>query len=125
MMLQRVKYGESSFSPYDALDCGTMGGARVLGRDDIGMIREGMAADIIGFELKQLPFAGGLHDPVASVVLCGPVNVDMSIINGRLRVMDGSIQGVEIGSLIDRQNELAAEMMEKAMVRTGIDFMEH
>ena len=123
MMLQRVRYGESSFSPYDALDCGTMGGARVLGRDDIGMIREGMAADIIGFELKQLPFAGGLHDPVASVVLCGPVNVDMSIINGRLRVLDGSIRGVEIGSLIDRQNELAAEMMEKATARTGIDFL--
>jgi len=125
MMLQRVRYGESSFSPYDALDCGTMGGARVLGRDDIGMIREGMAADIIGFELKQLPFAGGLHDPVASVVLCGPVNVDMSIINGRLRVMGGRIRGVEVGNLIDRQNELSTEMIGKATARTGIDFMEH
>lgn len=125
MMLQRVKYGENAFSPYEALDCATSGGGKVLGRDDIGVIGEGMAADIIGFDLRQLPFAGGLHDPVASVVMCGPMNVSLSVINGKIRVTGGRIKGIDVMDLIDEQNRLAKGMIERAEERTGIDFMSH
>ncbi len=125
MMLQRVSLGEDAFSPYEAIECGTVGGAKVLGRDDIGSIKEGMAADIVGFPLLRLPFAGGLHDPVASVVLCGPVNVDLSIINGYVRVTDGKIDGLDVEKLIHKQNKLANEMVRRATERTGTGFLSH
>ena len=123
MLLQRVRYGESAFSPYEALACGTVGGARVLGRDDIGVISQGMAADMVGINLRQLPFAGGMHDPVGSVVLCGPVTAELSVVNGRLRVRDGRIPDLDLDALIDEQNELAANMIGTASERTGIDFL--
>ncbi len=123
MMLQRVKYGEDAFTPYEALACATTGGARVLERDDVGIIEEGRGADIIGFRLDQLPFAGGLHDPLASLVLCGPMNVDLNIINGEPQIMDGRFLNLDLRDTIDKQNLLAAEMVEKASERTGIDFM--
>ena len=125
MLLQRVRFGENAFSPYEALNCATSEGGKVLGREDIGMIREGMAADIIGFDLRQLPFAGGLHDPVASVVLCGPMKVDLSVINGNIRVSGGRIEGIDMIKLIDDQNRLAGEMIGRAGDRTGIDFMKY
>lgn len=125
MLLQRVRYGEEAFSPYHALDCATRGGARVLGRDDIGTIEVGMAADIIGYRLDQLPLAGGLHDPVAGVVMCGPLNVDISIINGKQIISDGEILGLDVLGLINEQNRLAEEMMSNATKRTGIDFLTH
>ena len=125
MMLQRVSKGEDAFSPYEAIECGTVGGAKVLGRDDIGLMREGMAADIVGFPLMSLPFAGGLHDPVASVVLCGPVNVDLSIINGSIRIFEGNIEGLDMEELIYQQNRLASDMVNKAVKRTGTSFLSH
>jgi len=125
MMLQRVSKGENAFSPYEAIECGTLGGAKVLGRDDTGAIKEGMAADIVGFPFTRLPFAGGLHDPVASVVLCGPVNVEMSIINGSIRVFDGKIEGLDVPKLIDQQNRLSGEMVRAAMEKTGTGFLSH
>ncbi|MDP6156896.1 MAG: 8-oxoguanine deaminase [Candidatus Thermoplasmatota archaeon] len=125
MLLQRVSQGEDAFSPYEAIECGTIGGAKVLGRKDIGEMREGMAADIVGFSLKRLPFAGGLHDPVASVVLCGPVNVDISIINGNIRILDGNIVGLNMEELINHQNRLAKEMVTTAMERTGTEYLSH
>ena len=46
LMLQRLRYGPSAVTPYDALRWGTQGSARCLGRDDIGAIAAGMQADL-------------------------------------------------------------------------------
>ena len=46
----------------------TRGSAAVLGRDDIGMLAPGMAADFVGFRIDTLAFAGGdVHDPLAAL----------------------------------------------------------
>ena len=55
--------------------------------------RPGMAADLIAVNLNKLAFAGGLHDPVAALVLCGSGQVDWSIVNGRIRVERGNWSG--------------------------------
>jgi cytosine/adenosine deaminase-related metal-dependent hydrolase len=95
----------------DVLRLATRGGAAVLGRDDIGMLAPGMAADIIGYRLDTLGFAGGaIHDPLAALVFCNPPQVDLSIINGRVRVQDGRLLDVELGTVIARHNAIAAAL---------------
>ena len=91
----------------DVLEMATLGGAQVLGREDIGSLEPGKAADFIAFDLTQLEFAGALHDPVAALVFCTPSRVDLSVINGRIVVQDGQLTTVEIEPVIERHNQLA------------------
>ena len=73
----------------DVLEIGTRGGAEVLGRDDIGHLAPGMCADFLSLDLNTIEFAGGLHDPVASVVFCAPQRAKTTVINGQVVVEDG------------------------------------
>lgn len=94
-------------TPRQALELATVGGARVLGRDDIGRISPGMAADLIAYDLNRVEFAGALHDPVAAVVMCGPVTVDHSWVGGRRVVEHGRLTGLDLNVLVEEHNRLA------------------
>jgi 8-oxoguanine deaminase len=72
-----------ALSAREALDMATRGGARLLGRDDIGYLAPGMSADFIAVRLNQLGLSGTQRDPLAAMVMCGPFKVDYSYINGR------------------------------------------
>ncbi|RJF95043.1 8-oxoguanine deaminase [Noviherbaspirillum saxi] len=113
MLLQRVGYGPDAMTARQALEIATLGGAKVLNRDDIGALAPGMSADIIMFDLHHIGFAGALHDPVAALVFCTPVNVACSIVNGRIVVRDGKCTTVESGRLIETHQRLARELLEK------------
>ncbi|MCZ7539118.1 MAG: 8-oxoguanine deaminase [Anaerolineae bacterium] len=95
----------------DALELATLGGARVLGRDDIGALKPGMAADFVAYDLKGLPFAGAWHDPVAALLFCTSVNVSLSVINGRIVVRDGQLTTLDLPPLIERHNALALALV--------------
>jgi cytosine/adenosine deaminase-related metal-dependent hydrolase len=95
----------------DVLSMATLGGARVLGRDDVGSLEPGKAADLIAFDLNRLDFAGALHDPVAALVFCTPPRVDLSIINGRIVVEDGRLTTIEIQPIIERHNQIARALV--------------
>jgi cytosine/adenosine deaminase-related metal-dependent hydrolase len=83
----------------------------VLGRDDIGQLAPGMAADLALFDLRSLGFAGGaVHDPVASLLLCAPANAAYTIVNGRVVVREGRLSSVDLGPLIERHNRLARQL---------------
>ena len=104
--------GPAQMSARDALDLATRGGARVLGRDDIGHIAPGMAADLALFDLRALGFAGGaVHDPVAALLLCAPANAAHTIVNGRVVVRQGQLATLDLGPLIERHNRLAQALV--------------
>jgi cytosine/adenosine deaminase-related metal-dependent hydrolase len=111
MLLQRVKGDATVMSAEQALELATLGGASVLGRDDIGALAPGMAADFIGYRLERLDFTGALHDPLASLVFCTPVNVDLSVVNGRVRVQDGQIVDIDLTPLIRQHNAISRAMI--------------
>ncbi|MGC2239959.1 MAG: 8-oxoguanine deaminase [Acidimicrobiia bacterium] len=92
----------------EALELATVGGARVLGRDDIGRLAPGMQADLIAIDLNRVEFAGALHDPVAAVVMCSPVSVDYSWVAGRSVVARRTLVGLELERLVEDHNRLAA-----------------
>lgn len=110
----------------DALELATTGGAKVLGREDIGEIAPGKSADIVIIDLNQIAYAGAHHDPMGAIVFCGNSQiVDTTIVNGKVVVENGKLVNVNAKELIGEANRLSKEMLEKAAKRTGINFMEH
>ncbi len=113
LLLQRVKYGASSITPYEVLKMATVGGAEVLGIDDYtGTIKEGKAADIIGFKLNTIEFAGGLHDPLSALVMCDANRVYLSIINGKIQVEQGMlVNEPHLEEIIKTHNERSNKLV--------------
>jgi 8-oxoguanine deaminase len=111
MLLQRVGGGPAGLSAREVLWLATRGGASVLGRDDIGSLEPGKAADLIAINLNRLAYAGALHDPLAALVFCAPQGVDFAMINGRIVVKESQLATVEIGPLIERHNTIARAML--------------
>ncbi len=112
MLLARVGFGPAAMSARQALELATLGGAKVLNRDDIGALAPGMSGDVVAFAADSLDLTGAaVHDPVASLVFCTPQNVRHSIINGKRIVGDGQLLPVELPALIERHNRLARELV--------------
>jgi len=107
MLLQRVGLGPSAMTARQALELATLGGAAVLGRDDIGCLAPGMAADFAAFDLRGVAHAGALHDPVAALVFCSPERSSWVVINGRVVVEEGRLLTVDLPSVLERHNRLA------------------
>ncbi len=112
MLLQRVAHGAGAMTAREALRIATRGGASVLGRDDVGALAPGMAADLIGVRVDGLATAGGsMHDPLASLVFCRVGTVDLSIVNGAVRVRDGRLVGVDVPALVERHEQAARSLL--------------
>ena len=121
MLLQRVAHGPvngpSAMSAREALEIATLGGAKVLNRDDIGALGVGMAADIVTVPLNDIGMTGAQHDPLAALLFCQVPRVRHNIVNGRVVVRDGELTTLELPALMARHNTLAAELLNAA--RTG------
>ena len=94
---------------------GTRGGAAVLGRDDVGVLVPGRAADLAGFALDTLALAGGaVHDPLAALVFCRPTNAGFTVVAGRVLVEHGAFTALDVERLTARHNELARALVSAA-----------
>jgi cytosine/adenosine deaminase-related metal-dependent hydrolase len=111
LLLQRGNFGAEAMSAREMLEIATIGGARVLGRDDIGALAPGMAADLVTLPLDDIGLAGALHDPLAALLFCHVPRVRHVVVNGKLRVRDGQLTGVELPLLVERHNRLAAQLV--------------
>jgi cytosine/adenosine deaminase-related metal-dependent hydrolase len=100
MLLQRVANGADAMSAREALEIATLGGARVLGRDDCGSLAAGKRADVAVFDVTDLD-AVGAWDPVAALVLCGPLQVRDLLVEGRPIVRDGRLTQLELPALLE------------------------
>jgi 8-oxoguanine deaminase len=110
LLLQRVAGGAGALGARETLEIATRGGARVLGRDDIGMLAPGMAADIVSFPLGEVGLAGAHHDPLAALLFCHVPKVRHNIVGGRVVVRDGELTTLDLPVLVERQNRLAAAL---------------
>jgi cytosine/adenosine deaminase-related metal-dependent hydrolase len=115
LLLQRVAHGPekgpSAMSAREALEIATRGGAKVLNRDDIGVLAPGMAADIVTVALDGIGMAGAQHDPLAALLFCQVPRVTHGIVNGRVVVRDGELRTVELPRLVETHNRLARALL--------------
>jgi 8-oxoguanine deaminase len=121
MLLQRVGWpgfesNAGRFSAREALELATLGGATTLGRDDIGSLEVGKAADMVAFRIDDISHAGGMSDPVASLLTCTPSTVWLSVINGNIVVENGQIPGLDIPALVQQHNSISQQLLTKAEV---------
>jgi 8-oxoguanine deaminase len=117
-LVHRLTYGERAPSAEQILEMATVGGARVLGRDDIGVIAPGMAADIVLMDWDQLSYAGGKNDPVASIVMSGDSRmVDTVVVNGDTVVHRGNLVKVDEQKIRTKVNQIGNKLLKAASER--------
>jgi 8-oxoguanine deaminase len=105
-LLQRAMRGIGAASHHDPIRWATAGSARCLGRDDLGRIAQGMAADLALFKLDEPRFSGA-GDPLAALVTCGATSVDRVMVAGAWRVIDGVVPGLDLAALRARHGAAA------------------
>jgi cytosine/adenosine deaminase-related metal-dependent hydrolase len=98
-MLSEMRYAalasrvaEKSFlagHPRDVYNAATLGGARLLGRDDLGRLEKGAKADLVAVDLKNIGF-GAVRDPIRAVVESGTSrDVKLVMVDGEVLIQDG------------------------------------
>lgn len=124
LLVHRVGTDVEAMGAMDVLDMATRGGAAVLGRDDIGVIAPGMAADLAVFDTGEIGFAGAGHDRVGSLLFCGTTSrTALTVVNGRVVVRDGRlVDQPDERDLVRKANEIAFAMVGRAHARTGLDY---
>ena len=114
MLLQRVMKTGDALTARQSLAIATRGGAAVLGRDDIGQLAPGFAADIAAFDCRGIDFAGAAWDLLAGLLFCGSSKANYTIINGKVIVDQGQLVTMDMPKLLENHHAMTADLMRKA-----------
>lgn len=110
LLLQRVAFGAGAMSAREMLEIATLGGARVLGRDDIGALAPGMACDLVGVRLDEPALAGADNDPVAALLMCQVARVALAVVHGRPLVQSRQLLTLDEPALVARHRRHAKQL---------------
>lgn len=95
-LLHRLTWGNGAPTGYDLLKLATRGSARLLGREDIGQIAEGCAADLFAIRFDRMELLCADRD---AKNLFGTVGyhraADYVFVNGRMTVKDGELLTID------------------------------
>jgi 5-methylthioadenosine/S-adenosylhomocysteine deaminase len=98
-----------------AFEAATIGGARALGRDDIGMLAPGMAADIVLVDLAH-PLMQPARDPLRSFVFhAADRAVRTVLVNGDVVLSEGTPVHLDPAGAVERLAEAQARMLKDSV----------
>jgi len=109
LLVARGRGGPGAMSPREALRLASRGGARALGRDDIGSLEPGKRADLAVWRSDGLEL-GGAVDPVAGLVFSGPHRVDRLIVAGADVIRGGALANADEAEIAREQRLAAARL---------------
>jgi cytosine/adenosine deaminase-related metal-dependent hydrolase len=90
----------------DVYNAATLGGAKALGRNDIGRLSVGSKADIVLVNLSGFHTAL-IDDPIKSMVYFGNQNdIDTVVVDGKTILENGKIHGIDLGKLANEANNV-------------------
>jgi cytosine/adenosine deaminase-related metal-dependent hydrolase len=85
----------------ELFDAATLGGARALGRPDIGKLAPGARADVVCIDFSR-SHVGYVTDPIRTLLYnCYGTDVDRVVVGGDTQVADGSPVGVDSETLAE------------------------
>ncbi|MFD1106391.1 8-oxoguanine deaminase [Sphingobium olei] len=113
MLLQRAIGGPSAFDSRDALFLATRGGAQILGRSDCGSLEPGKRADIVLWDVADIPSAGA-WDKVAALLLAPPSGARDVFVEGRAVVRDGELAQASRRDILRAADRSLVRLMEAA-----------
>jgi cytosine/adenosine deaminase-related metal-dependent hydrolase len=86
VLMARAAGGPQAMTVRQSLELATLGGARLIGREDeLGSLEAGKLADVALWRLDELQHSN-VADPVAALVLGGRPPLELLIVNGRIVV---------------------------------------
>jgi cytosine/adenosine deaminase-related metal-dependent hydrolase len=112
VLTARVRDGADSLSIRQALRLATRGGARCLGREDIGSLEVGKVADLVTFDAESLELSGGAEDLLAAALL-GTARPRDVMVHGSWVVREGRLKTADVDALAGEQNRQSARLLEK------------
>lgn len=115
LLMHRLTFGAGAMTARDMLSLATRGGARLLGRPELGSLEVGQAADLAMIDMNRLEYTGALSDPLAALIFSG-INhtVELTMVNGRIVVQDGRLVNVDESQLIEQGRRISEEMLHRA-----------
>ncbi len=114
VMVARLRGGPAEMTAREALAIGTIGGARVLGREgEIGSLEAGKLADLALWRLDGLGHAG-CEDPVAALVLGSRPPLARLVVGGATVVEDDVLVTADQGVLARRAVAAARSLLSRS-----------
>lgn len=113
MLLQRAIGGPSAFDSRDTLFLATRGGAQILGRSDCGSLEPGKRADIVLWDMADIPSAGA-WDKAAALLLAPPSRARDVFVEGRAVVRDGDLAQASRRDILRAADRSLVRLMEAA-----------
>lgn len=114
LLTAKLTWGIDALSARDVLSMATRGSGDLLGREDIGVLAPGKAADLFMVRADSIEYAG-CQDPITALVTCGgSQTVDITIVNGRVVVQGGKLAVMDETEIYRRGSEAARELLTKA-----------
>lgn len=108
LLMQRARGGAEALTMREAMEVATIGGARVLGRDDVGTLAPGMRADVAVWDIACVEAAGAWDR--AALLLAGPRRVRDLVVEGRHVVDGGRLATVDLPVLVERAGAAVARL---------------
>ena len=113
-LLHRLSWSQEAPDGYDILKMATRGSARILGREELGRIEVGMAADFFLVNLNRIEMVGAQFDPKSVLCTVGLKGcVDYTVVNGKIVVRDGRLAGVDEEKIVEKANAVVEEYISR------------
>ena len=113
LLMQRAIHGSHILSARDALEMATIGGAKVLGREDLGALEIGKRADFAVFPVDEISLSGA-WDKVAALVFCSPIRSLHTVVEGRFVVRDGRLTNPSLPKILNRHKNLTNQLINRS-----------
>lgn len=111
-LLHRLTYSSKAPSGAEILKLATAGSAQILGRDDIGSLKPGAAADMFAIDAESLELAGTFTDPAGILATVGYSKpADYVFINGKLVCEAGRLKGIDEEEIAKAANKKVKELI--------------
>lgn len=94
------------------LKMATAGSASLLGREKLGRIAPGMAADFFLVDLNRLELVGAQFDVTSMLCTVGlKSSVDYTVVNGNVVVKEGKLTGIDEEKVTEEANALVTDYL--------------